>query len=160
MAKRSPLDQAFLDDHRAMMDGLAGIVECLEAADLEGAVALAETVDRQAGAHIRFEEDVLYREVARARGAEYASRLYAEHQRVRRGIETLLACRGERRLGTEVRRQVLEDVRVGLDHAVSCGTLLSLLTPLDAEAQQAMLDRLLELRKLATPWHALPRGRS
>lgn len=158
MSIGTQLEEAFVQDHRAMRRGLSAIIVDLERDDLETALREADELDRTAGGHIRFEEEVLCGEVARLRGHEYASGLYREHETVRHGIASLLAHASGKHLDQQLKQRILGDLRVGLNHAVSCGTLISHLTALDPDRQRVMLDRLRELRKSGVRWSELPRN--
>ena len=60
----TPLTNAFLEDHRKPMRGLNHLRELLEAGDIHAAVDLADELDPTVGAHIEFEGEVLYTQVA------------------------------------------------------------------------------------------------
>lgn len=149
------LGKAFLDDHRHLTRGLYRLLQALEADDLSRAVQLAGQVDRLAGAHIQFEEEVLYPEVAKLQGDQFVARLHQEHDAGRATIEALLQPSAAPL--TEGRRsELLEMARTAHRHAESCGTLLSHLTSLPAERQGPILERLEAIRAAAPRWSELP----
>ncbi len=148
------LRDAFVEDHRHLTRGLNRLLKTLRAGDVESGVQIAEELDRTAGPHIQFEEEVLYPEIARTRGSEFTGRLYDEHGQALRAIRTLLDADPEE-LPASAREQVIQDAQTGLDHAVSCGTLLSHLTTLPEEIQERLLGRLMELRREGRRWSEL-----
>ena len=89
----------------------------------------------------------LYPEVARAHGRDYIDRLYEEHRAGRDLLTRVLVMKSDtwRRLGDEEQARLLQQAEMMLDHAVSCGTLLSYLTTLDQTTQQEYFAALLAL---------------
>ena len=168
MEQQTPLEQAFLEDHHKMMRGLDAVHHALEDGNVPQAVAQARELDRVAGPHIQFEEEVLYPQVGEARGEKYHAVLIGEHDEARRGVEALLQLgdvlgdnAGEPgKPGQEEVGEIRDAIRTGLEHGAHCGTLLSHLTTLDPALQQTALNRLLELRRTGSPWHLLPRENS
>ena len=132
------LEREFAQDHRKLTRGFAGIIEALRRNDWDEAVRLAVQLDREGGAHIDFEERILYPKVAETRGKDYVGNLYDEHQIAIDALRDLIQNPAD---FNESRRQLLiKKIQTGLDHAVSCGTLLSHLTVLSEEAQLRLLE--------------------
>lgn len=154
--KNSPLTQAFLEDHREMTRRIAGLLDALKQDDCETAFQLAEELDRVAGPHLEFEEEAFYPLLIEARGREFVERLYHEHAEGRKAIEALLALKktGEP-LGTAQREEVLQGVQTALDHAGTCGTLLSHVSVLDDVRQAELLEKLQEARQRRHRWTEL-----
>ena len=100
----------------------------------------------------------LYPEVARARGRDYIDRLYEEHRAGRDLLTRVLVLKSDswRRLGDEEQARLLQQAEMMLDHAVSCGTLLSYLTTLDQTTQQEYFAALLALRQQPKRWTEIP----
>jgi hypothetical protein len=145
----SPLVEAFLDDHKRMTRLIARLHEALGQEDAGVVRALAEELDRVAGPHIEFEEQVLYPLVARERDAAYARQLYAEHSAVRDALAQLLA---KERLDEAEAARLKAGIGVGLEHAASCGTLVSHLGALPEKEQEQALATLVELQRKARNW--------
>lgn len=160
MENRSPLEKAFLEDHHKMMRGMDAVNQALDADDVSRAIEAARELDREAGPHIQFEEEVLYPHVKEARGEEYYATLIGEHDEARRGVEALLELDEAGKLSAADIREIRAEIQTGLEHGTHCGTLLSYLTTLDPARQQSALNRLLELRRTGSPWHQLPRENS
>jgi hypothetical protein len=141
------LEREFALDHRNMTRGFADVIDALREDQWANAVQLARELDQKGGGHIAFEEKVLYPKVAETRGKDYVRNLYDEH---RTAIDALRALITNPDPGNdaEMRKQrLIEQLRTGLDHAVSCGTLLSHLTVLDESAQLKMLEQLRKFRE-------------
>ena len=148
------LEQQFVDDHRHLTQGFQSLIESVEKNDTARCRRDADELDRVAGPHIKFEELVLYPKVRQDRGNEMASRLLREHQVGRSAIAFLESHTGDS-LSPVDRARVLEQLRVGLDHAVTCGTLLSHLTVVSKPEQTEMLNQLQEIKKQQTRWTEL-----
>ena len=159
MAVEWPLmTTAFVDDHRQLTRALKQLKDALGRHDLSEAKRIAEELDRAAGPHILFEEVYLYPEVARERGRDYIDRLYEEHRAGRDLLTRILVLRNDsrRRLNDEEEARLLELAGMMLDHAVSCGTLLSHLTTLDLTTQKEYCAALLALREQGNRWTEIP----
>ena len=148
----SPLERAFVEDHRRLTRGFARLLEALQQEDDERAVQIADELDRQAGPHIEFEEHVLYPHVAETRGEQFVGRLYREHRTAFEAVRFLLERREHPQLTPEERAKLKEQVQTGLEHAISCGTLLSHLTVLDADRQAELLKQLEAYRRRGHRW--------
>ena len=147
------LEQAFIEDHRRLSRGYRDIMEAIEDDNFPAARAIAENLDRAAGPHIEFEERYLYPEVRRSRGECYAARLLSEHTDA---LETLVDLQQCDSLPSDTQKQHwLNGMRRGLDHAASCGTLLSHLQTFDPQRQRTLLTRLDELRLRGKKWSEL-----
>ena len=148
------LAEAFLEDHQHLTRGLSGTLTALEEGDLATAISTANELDRQAGPHIRFEEEFFYPEVARSRGSGYVSQLFREHDAGRRAVLALVDHSPGRQLTQDEESRIRAGLREALDHAVSCGTLLSHVTTLDGQKQERLLKTLLRLRNEGGRWTA------
>jgi hypothetical protein len=155
MRENISLSEAFLEDHRHLTRGLSNILQALRDDHLEEAIRIAEDLDRVAGPHMEFEEEILYPEVGKSRGSDYVSRLYREHQVALEAVKALISSKNQERLEPQLKEQLLQSLTTGLDHAISCGTLLSHVTSLDQKRQDEMLTRLLDLRRIGHRWSEL-----
>ncbi len=151
LSAKSELELAFLEDHQHLLKGLTEILERLGANDLGAAVAAAERVDEAVGPHMRFEEEELYPTLRAVLGNDYVNRLYDEHTEGQQAIAELRS-RGPEPLTEDEKARLMEAVETTLNHAVSCGTLLSHLDALDEARQSALLERLVELRHEKQLW--------
>lgn len=143
------LEREFVRDHQVLTQGFSQILGALEENNWTSAVEAARKVNREAGRHIAFEEAELYPRVAQQRGADFSRQLVEEHRIATDAIRFLLQHPTPDDVQPEERMELIDEVQTGLDHAISCGTLLSHLTVLDAETQQKLLDSLEQCRKEA-----------
>ena len=153
--RTTPLGHAFIEDHRHLMRGLLRLKRALQRDDLREARRIGEELDRVAGPHIRFEEEVFYPEVVRSRGGEYTDQLYEEHRIGRRLLERLRDYKDTDRLEPAEQASLVEQSQATLNHTISCGTLLSSITTLDESRQEELLAMLLDLRRRPTRWTEL-----
>jgi hemerythrin-like domain-containing protein len=154
--KSSPLTKAFLDDHREMTRRIAGLLDALKRGDAPAAFQFADELDRVAGPHIEFEEAVFYPLLVEARGREFVGRLYREHGEGRHAVKTLLE---RKKAGQAIdprdREELIREVETAMDHAGTCGTLLSHVATLDDERQAELLEELEKFRKQHHRWSEL-----
>ena len=145
MSERT-LHEAFLADHRALMQGLAGIGDAVTQDDVGRAVDQARMLDRTAGPHIAFEEECLLPAMEREFGVEFVAHLRGEHAVGQAALGTLLHMENRRRFEPEERRVLLDQLEAAVDHAFSIGTLLSHLDSLSDETQKGLMQ-CLDVRK-------------
>jgi len=155
MAQRSPLSQAFAEDHRHMTRGFWKMRKNLEADDLPAAKQLADNIDQVVGPHIEFEESVYYPVLRKVLGNEFVDQLYAEHRIGRAVLLEMEKLSTDAELTGAQRHILIKRIKQTLEHAVSCATLLSHLDELDENRQQIMLDQLEQLRATGHRWTEL-----
>jgi len=141
----------FLQDHRQLIKGLSEILKSLRGNDVPRAMALADGLDRAIGAHIELEEQEFYPLLKERLGSEFVTQLYEEHAAGKEAIATLLAHRG-RENELKARADLTENLERMLEHALSCGSLLSHLDREDEERIAALHDRLRVLRAENKRW--------
>ena len=146
------LEEEFASDHRELTRGFARLLELLESGEDAEASRLANHLDQVAGPHIEFEETVLYPAVERAEGSDFAARLYGEHRTAFEAIDLLLTHSEDKPIDAETRQRLIEQVQNGLDHAVSCGSLMGHLTALDETQHELFLQKLYDCRKAGRRW--------
>ncbi len=151
---RTGLETAFLADHKKLTRGFRDLIKALEADDRAGVTRLTTELDLAAGPHIEFEEHVLYPTVEEERGGAYGDTLRHEHQ-VARSALCFLLDHADEPLKPEDRARVIQQLRVGFEHAVACGSLLSHITVLDEASQEKMLGKLREYREQKLRWTKL-----
>lgn len=152
MMEISALQQEFLDDHRILIAGLNKIIMALEGNQTAEAMRLAGELDRDAGAHMAFEEEVFYPQLAAVYGEEFVQQMLAEHEAGHRAIKSLVSLKESQELTDKERVGVLDDLGVALKHVMSCGTMLAELGSGKPEMDAQALDRLRELRERAGRW--------
>lgn len=153
----SPLTAAFTEDHRSFTRGLSRILKALKSGDDATAVRLADELDRAVGPHIEFEEQVFYPEVAKSRGKEFTRELYREHRVGQSALKALLEP-GRTTFSAAEREDLVSRLETAMDHALSCGTLLSHITTRGEAEQERMLQELRQASRRGRRWTELPAG--
>ncbi|MFK7818706.1 MAG: hemerythrin domain-containing protein [Planctomycetaceae bacterium] len=151
---RTELETEFLADHKKLTRGFRDLIEAVETDDRLAINRLTTELDLVAGPHIEFEEHVLYPTVEAERGTDYGKTLRHEHQVARSALRCLLD-HADKPLPSEDRAKVVQQLRIGFEHAVACGSLLSHLTVLDESSQTKMLDKLRSYREQKLRWTEL-----
>lgn len=152
MMRLSELQEEFLGDHRVLSRGLKEILQALEGDRGDEAVARARELDRQAGAHMAFEEEIFYPRLAEIHGEAFVDRLVSEHEVGQRAIRALARHRPGEPIEAAERERIVADLETALGHVLSCGTMLSELDSGDRRADDAALGRLRELRDSGERW--------
>jgi hypothetical protein len=151
---RNSLQDVFVEDHRKMTMGFYRLRQSLEAGDWPEARRLARDIDRDVGPHIEFEEALYYPRLKPVIGAENVARMYGEHQ-IGLGLIREIEALGPDTPGKQTCSRLADRCRQMLDHALSCGTLISHLTDLPPEEQADLLDRLEEIQGRRARWTEL-----
>lgn len=155
-----PLQRAFARDHKIFIQGLKHTLEALRrGADAE-ARRLADELDQAVGAHLEFEEEVFYPTLRAALGDDWVGQLYDEHDAGQRAVAELLEQPERPRLAPAVRARLIAGLETALEHALSCGTLVSRLRTVGADEQEQMLERYREIARRARRWTALTSPRA
>lgn len=146
------LAQAFVDDHQTLTRGYSAAHQAVESGDLTSAKRIADELDQLAGSHIAFEERFLYPIVRTARGDTYASKLYHEHRLI---LKTLVELQAAASMDETHKSRWLAGLQEGLEHAATCGTLLSHLQTLPEAEQTQLLKDLRSLQQQPIRWSEL-----
>jgi hypothetical protein len=154
-AQPSDLFQAFREDHAVLGRGLYEVSEHLRGGDLPAAKARAERLDREAGAHIAFEESFFYPALRRLLGDAEVDRLYHEHGEGLAVIRALAALPADATLDEAERRKLLRQSELMEAHVAECGELFGAMGRIPPEEQAALHRELLALRKTAPRWTEL-----
>lgn len=148
----SKLVEQFAKDHRQLTRKLADLLAIVRRGELQTAAEMADRLDREAGAHIQFEEDVLYPQVGKVHGRAFQEKLLSEHEVARRGLLHLRHATPEQLQDPQLRAEVVRALSTAAIHAESCGTLISHLESLPEDAQQAAQARLEQFRREGRRW--------
>jgi len=155
-APPSDLFEAFREDHSVLGRGLHEISEHLRSGDLQAAKACGEQVDREAGAHIAFEEQFFYPLLRRLLGDAEADRLYQEHGHGLSAIKALAQLPEGAMLSESERRALLESLELMEVHVAECGELFGTIGRIRLDDQQMLYRKLRALREKAPRWTELP----
>jgi Hemerythrin HHE cation binding domain len=148
----SDLFEAFKEDHAVLGRGLHEISEHLRGGDLSAAKASGERIDRQAGAHVAFEERFFYPALRRLLGDAEVDRLYREHCKGASVIKALVESPEGATVSETQRRNMLQDSEAMETHIAECGELFGAMGRIPFEEQQALYRELLALRAEAPRW--------
>jgi Hemerythrin HHE cation binding domain len=149
------LFEAFKEDHAVLGRGMHEISEHLRKGDLPAAKAWGERVDREAGAHIAFEEQFFYPALRRLLGDPEPDRLYQEHGQGLSVIKALAELPEGASLYEAERRTMLQGAELMEGHVAECGDLFGTMGRLPPDEQSALYRGLLALRQNAPRWTEL-----
>jgi hypothetical protein len=158
----SPHDEffaAFRDDHAALGRGFYELSTRLQARDLAGAKSLAERLQRDAGAHIAFEETTLYPALRPLLGDDAVSHLNGDHD-----VGLGVVCELENspiEAGMPAARfdDLLQRARQMETHIAECGQLFGALGGLPPRRRETLHQALLRWRERAPTWSEATRHR-
>ncbi|OBB63646.1 hypothetical protein A5758_21720 [Mycobacterium sp. 852014-50255_SCH5639931] len=144
--------EAFKEDHAVLGRGLHEVSEHLRAGDDRAAKARGERVDREAGAHIAFEEQFFYPALRRMLGDAEVDLLYQEHGEGLSVIKALAKLSEGAELTETDRRTLLQSSELTEAHVAECGELFGVIGRIPLEEQEALYRELLALRKDVPRW--------
>lgn len=146
------LTQAFREDHAVLGRGFHDLSTCLRSSDLDQARVVADDLDRNAGAHIAFEEEVFYPALRKLLSDADSDRFHGEHGMGLRAVRTLLQLGKDESLPEGRIRDILADSEVMERHIAECGEVFGALARIPENEGRQMLSRLEELRELSPRW--------
>lgn len=149
------LRTAFADDHAVLGRGFHELSCALRASDLVSAYAIAGRIDREAAAHIVFEEETFYPELRPLIGDTAVDAMMEEHET---GVSVIRDLLGEMVRGEEARSNALARSEAMERHIADCGELFEAMGRIPVARQERMLARLLELREQSRRWTARSQG--
>ena len=150
--RTSLLFDAFHHDHAVLGRALYEIETELRGQKLEAAKAAAERLDREAGAHIAFEEQFFYPALRRLLGNEDVDRFYHEHREGFDVIRSLVSTPAGDQLSDKRRLELLAKVELMQRHVIECGELFGAMGRIPPDEQEALYAELLRLRERAPRW--------
>ncbi|MBM3551408.1 MAG: hemerythrin domain-containing protein [Alphaproteobacteria bacterium] len=148
----SELFEAFKEDHAILGRRLHELSTNLRIGDLVAAKICADRLDREAGAHIGFEERCFYPALRPLLGDAEVERLLGEHRHGLRLVEELLKFREGATQDEAQRQRLIRQSEILESHIVECGELFGAMGRLPPEQQRALYRELLELRSRAPRW--------
>lgn len=146
------LFRAFQEDHAVLGRGFHEISTCLRGEDLVGACAAARRVDREAGAHIVFEEEVFYPTLRKLIGGDDVDALYGDHGAGYEVVRELTEADPEVPIPDARRKELLRASESMERHIAHCEDLFGALGRIPAEERRALYQRLTELRARGPRW--------
>ena len=150
--QNNPLFSAFREDHALLGRGFFEIAQCLRSNDVAGAHRVAERLDRQAGAHMAFEEEDFYPRLLPLLGQAEVDRLYADHGQGLSVVEALAVHAPTGALSETMRRQLLAHAEAMAQHIAECGELFEVMGRIPPDEQDALYRRLIAWREQAPSW--------
>lgn len=124
----------------------------LRAGDLPAARERAERLDREAGAHMAFEEQHFYPALRGLIGDTEVDRLHGEHEQ---GLEVVRALRALPEGGSlepNQRRALLARSELMESHVAECGELFGTMGRIPPGEREDLYRRLLALRRASPRW--------
>lgn len=158
--KEAPADlfEAFREDHAILGHGFYEIAGYIRARNLSAAKDRAERVDREAGAHIAFEQNYFYPALRGLLGDSYVDRLRREHDEGLKVIRRLQGLSDSANIDEREWDMLLTKSEIMEDHVAECGELFGTMGRFAPDEQQALLDQLLVLRQQAPRWTKISEG--
>jgi len=153
---RSRLFEAFREDHALLGQGLHRLRERLTARDAAGVRAAAEHLDRQAGAHIAFEEADFYPALEAFLSHREVDAMYREHaQGLALLVELMRVAEADLQIDDRVQR-FLRRLDAMAAHVAECGDLFGAMGGLADADIDRLLSRLEHWRGVAPRWSERP----
>lgn len=150
--ENTDLFNAFAEDHACLGKGFFELSSALRAKDRTTARAVAERLDRDAGAHIAFEEEDFYSTLAGLLGEREIERMRAEH---REGLDVVdrLCAPAKVAPPTESSWQSMLRKSERMErHIAECGELFEAIGRLPPSEQEYLHDKLIEWRLKRPGW--------
>ena len=108
--------EAFREEHRQMRDMLLGLMDAIEANDIESVRQGIVEMAAHAGPHFHYEEQVLYPALAEIYGEDYVEKLGAEHDAALATVQELAELAEAEEISPQQTAYGLELVRRLLPH--------------------------------------------
>lgn len=131
--------EVFREEHRQMRDMLLGLMDAIEANDIEAVRQGVGEMAAHAGPHFHYEEQVLYPAVAEIYGADYVERLGAEHDAALEAVQDLVELAETEEITPEQAEYGLELVRRLLPHVSDRDGLAVIVEVLPEETVQKIV---------------------
>lgn len=146
------LFDAFREDHAVLGRGLHALRERLATRDATGARTQAQRIDREAGAHIAFEEEDFYPALASFLGEREVDGMYRAHAEGLALVRDVMSARDADLVAGDEIRDFLRRVDAMSDHVAACGELFGAMGGLADDDIDRLLQRLAHWRDLAPRW--------
>jgi len=131
--------EVFREEHRQMRDMLLGLMDAIEANDIEAVRQGVGEMAAHAGPHFHYEEQVLYPALAEIYGADYVERLGAEHDAALEAVQELAELAEAEEITPEQAGYGLELIRRLLPHVSDRDGLAVIVEVLPEETVQEIV---------------------
>ncbi|MFZ5609932.1 MAG: hemerythrin domain-containing protein [Pseudomonadota bacterium] len=149
------LAKSFAEDHAMLEKAFREIALHLDKGRLKKARAAASRIDRDAGAHIAFEEHDFYPALVDVLGQTAVSRLRREHQGGLEIVKRLAALPATGALEAKESQRLIDQAKRMEHHVCECGQLFLAMSRLPQAQQQDLLMRLEGWRQRKPKWTSL-----
>ncbi len=149
---KKALHKAFREDHAMLGGALHALRTALADGDLCAAREIAARVDREAGAHIAFEEKDFYPALKAILPREEVAGMYRDHHEGYGVVRELLDLDPGDAVSQARRKSLIERVEHMEAHVAECGELFGALRRMSDDDNQSLLSRLRQWRENAPSW--------
>lgn len=150
--ENADLFSAFAEDHAFLGRSFHELSTALRARNLPAAIALAQRLDREAGAHIAFEEEHFYPTLAVLLGEAEVERLRAEHQDGLMVIDHLCRHKADVQIPEPLWSDLLKKSERVETHIAECGDLFGAMGRISPADQEFLHAQLVEWRLRNPSW--------
>jgi len=152
---KNALFRDFQIDHSALGEKLFALRTALIQRSVEAAQSIAEEIDRDAGAHMAFEEKDFYPALKKFLTEDEVFRMYLEHADGLAMIVDIIEAEGPEFDDPEFMSNILEHLERMDHHVADCGDLFGALGGLEPSQYQTLYDRLHEWKRKAPSWREI-----
>ena len=150
--ENTDLFSAFAEDHALLGKSFYELSQALRAGDPDRARSLAARIDREAGAHIAFEEECFYPALTELLGESEVQGMYQQHRTGRETIRRLCGLVPGAGLPGEQRRQLLRESEAMERHIAECGDLFEAMGRIPPCEQESLHAALMDWRLKRPSW--------
>jgi len=150
--ENADLFSAFAEDHAFLGKSFHELSQALRARDPDAARRRAARLDREAGAHIAFEEVNFYPTLASLLGEAEVQGMYQEHRAGLDVVQRLCELAPGSKLSEELRTRLLRDSEAMETHIAECGDLFEAMGRLTPSEQENLHTALVQWRLKRPSW--------
>src|SRR5208337_371227 len=152
--------EVFRGEHRQMHDMLLGLMDAIEANDIESVRQGIAEMAAHAGPHFHYEEQVLYPALAEIYGHDYVERLGAEHDAALEAVQELAELAAAEEITPQQAGYGLELIRRLLPHVSDRDGLAVIVEVLPEETVQEIVRAREKSRRSGKTLLELAQGKS
>jgi hypothetical protein len=150
--ENTDLFNAFAEDHSFLGKTFHELSQALRGSNTEAARHLAARLDKEAGAHIAFEEENFYPTLAGLVGETEVQVMFHEHQDGLSVVQQLCDLSPASDLSDDQRIRLLRKSEVMESHIAECGNLFEAMGRLTAVEQEELHEALIQWRLERPSW--------